>query len=124
MSLKIEVITNETINNEQKAQTFETFRYGPFENPGNIFLGNSSALDLHIFNTNIQNLKAPHVLSEEHQNQNFLGDDKDENTSVLHLNIRSVNKDFENFKMFLSNKNFSFSIICFSETWLNDSNVD
>ena len=26
--------------------------------------------------------------------------------------------------MFLSNLNFNFSIICFSETWLNDSNVD
>ena len=26
--------------------------------------------------------------------------------------------------MFLSNLNFSLSIICFSETWLNDSNVD
>ena len=26
--------------------------------------------------------------------------------------------------MFLSNLNFSFSIICFSETWLNDSNVN
>ena len=56
--------------------------------------------------------------------QNFLGDDKDENVSVLHLNIRSINKKFENFKMFVSNLNFSFSIICFSEIWLNDSNVD
>ena len=56
--------------------------------------------------------------------QKFLGDDKDENVSVLHLNIRSINKNFENFKMFLSNLNFSFSVICFSETWLNDSNVD
>ena len=56
--------------------------------------------------------------------QKFLGDDKDENVSVLHLNIRSINKNFENFKMFLSNLNLSFSIICFSETWLNDSNVD
>ena len=26
--------------------------------------------------------------------------------------------------MFSSNLNFSFSLICFSETWLNDSNVD
>ena len=26
--------------------------------------------------------------------------------------------------MFVSNLNFSFSIICFSEIWLNDSNVD
>ena len=124
MSLKIEVITNETINNEQKAQTFETFRYGLLENPGNIFSGNSSALDLRIFNTSIQNLNTPHVMSKEHQNQNFLGDDKDENIFVLHLNIRSINKDCGNFKMFLSNKNFSFSIICFSEIWLNDSNVD
>ena len=50
--------------------------------------------------------------------QNFLGDDKDQNISVLHLNIRST-KNFLIF-MFLSNLNFSFSIICFSETWLND----
>ena len=56
--------------------------------------------------------------------QNFLGDDKDENVSVLHLNVRSINKNFESFKIFLSNLNFSFSIICFSETWLNDSNLD
>ena len=56
--------------------------------------------------------------------QKFLGDDKDENVFVLHLNIRSINKNFENFKIFLSNLNLSFSMICFSETWLNDSNVD
>ena len=87
-------------------------------------LGSSRDLNLQIFNTNIQNLNAPHILPEELQNQNFLRDDKDENISVLHLHIRSINKDFENFKMFLSNRNFSFSIICFSETWLNDLNVD
>ena len=56
--------------------------------------------------------------------QKFLSDDKYENLSVLHLNIRSINENFENFKMFLSNLNFSFRIICFSETWWNDSNVD
>ena len=94
------------------------------ENSENIFLGRSSDLDLHIFNTNIQNQNAPHILPEELQNQHFLRDDKDENISVLHLNIRSINKNFENFKMFLSNRNFSFSMICFSKTWLNDLNVD
>ena len=123
-SLKIEVITNETVNNEQKAQTFETFSYESLENSENIFLGSSSDLDLHSFNTNIQNLNATHILPEELQNQHFLGDDKGENISVLHLNIRSINKNFENFKLFLSDRNFSFSIICFSETWLNDLNVD
>ena len=122
--MKIEVITNETVNNEQKAQTFENFSYDPLENSENIFLGSSSDLDLHIFNTNIQNLNAPHILPEELQNQHFLGDNKDENISVLHLNVRSIKRNFENFKMFLSDRNFSFSIICFSETWLNDLNVD
>ena len=99
-SLKIEVITNETVNNEQKAQTFETFSYESLENSENIFLGSSSDLDLHSFNTNIQNLNAPHILPKELQNQHFLGDDKGENISVLHLNIRSINKNFENFKLF------------------------
>ena len=55
---------------------------------------------------------------------NILGNYKDENLSVLRLIKRSINKNFGNFKMFLSNLNFSFCIICFSETWLNDSNVD
>ena len=55
--------------------------------------------------------------------QHFLCNDEDEKVSVLHLSIRN-NKHFKNFKIFLSNLNFSFSIICFSETWLNDSNVD
>ena len=42
----------------------------------------------------------------------------------MHLNIRSINKNFGNFKRFLSNLIFGFSIICFSEAWLDDSNVD
>ena len=41
--------------------------------------------------------------------QDFPGDDKDESVSVLHFNIRSINKSFSNFKMFLSNLKFSFS---------------
>ena len=57
--------------------------------------------------------------------QNFLGEDIDENVSVLHYNRRSITKKFDTFRMFLSNlNNFSFSIICFSETRLNNSNVD
>ena len=36
--------------------------------------------------------------------------------SILHLNIRSIKKNFESFKTFLSSLDFTFSIICFSET--------
>ena len=37
--------------------------------------------------------------------------------SGLHLNIRSMKKNFENFKEFLKNLSVRFSAICFSETW-------
>ena len=40
--------------------------------------------------------------------------------SVLHLNIRSMNKNFESFKEFYSKIKFKFSIVCFSETWVGD----
>ena len=40
--------------------------------------------------------------------------------SVLHLSIRSINKSFESFKEFYSTINFQFSIVCFSEIWVDD----
>ena len=40
--------------------------------------------------------------------------------SILHLNIRSIKIFFENFKLFLNSINFTFSVICLSETWWND----
>ena len=104
----MEGITNKIVNKEQQAQNFENLMYDPLENSGDILFGNSSDPDLHFYNTNVQNQNTPYILPE--QLQNFLGNDKDE--------------IYENFKMFLLNLNFSFSIICFSEIWLNDSNVD
>ena len=48
--------------------------------------------------------------------QSFLKD----SFSVLHLNIRSMNKNFESFKEFYSKMKFKFSIVCFSETRVDD----
>ena len=39
---------------------------------------------------------------------------------ILHLNIQSIKKIFDNFKLFLSSSEFSLSVTCFSETWLDD----
>ena len=47
--------------------------------------------------------------------QSFLKD----SFSVLHLNIRSMNKNFESFKEFYLKIKFKFSIFCFSETWVD-----
>ena len=44
--------------------------------------------------------------------------------SVLHLNIRSINKNFEAFTEFYSKLNRIFSAICFSETWASEKNIN
>ena len=43
--------------------------------------------------------------------------------SVLHVNIRSINKNFERFKSFYSKLNCTFSVICFSETCATDNSI-
>ena len=100
----MEGITNKTINKNSKLKVLKNVKYDPLENSGNILFDNSIDPDLHFYNTNIQNLNTPDILPEEFQN--FLGDDKDENVSVSHPNIRSINKNFKNFEIFLWNLNF------------------
>ena len=113
----MELQTNENETNEHVAQNFETQKYDPLESFGDILFANSCDSDLHFFNINIQNPNTPYILPEEFQN--FLDDDISESFSILHLNIRNITKIFETFKNFLSTLNFSFSTICFSETWLD-----
>ena len=43
------------------------------------------------------------------------------NFSIYILKLRSTNKNFHNFNLFLSSLNFTLGLICFSETWLDDS---
>ena len=50
----------------------------------------------------MQNLNTLYILPEELQN--FLGDDKDKNLSVLDLDIRNINKNVENLKVFIESK--------------------
>ena len=44
--------------------------------------------------------------------------------SLIHLNIRSIPKNMDQFLMFLETVNCEFSIIGFTETWLKEENVD
>ena len=44
--------------------------------------------------------------------------------SVLHLNIRSINKNFEPFSEFYSKLKHVFSVICFSETRASEENIN
>ena len=70
------------------------------------------------FYQDISSLEIHYCSPNDSQNsfQCFLKD----SFSVLHLNIRSMNKDFKSFKEFYSKFNFKFSIVCFSETWVDE----
>ena len=39
---------------------------------------------------------------------------------IIHWNIRSLQKHFDDFKSFISHLNFTFKVICLSEGWLHD----
>ena len=43
--------------------------------------------------------------------------------SVLHINIRSINKTFETLKHFYCTLNCTFSVICFLETYATDNSI-
>ena len=49
---------------------------------------------------------------------------KKEDFSIMHVNIRSIPANFNNFLSYMSNIDHSFSVIGFSETWLTPANID
>ena len=61
-------------------------------------------------------------LSPSEIDKNFQNFSK-ESFSFLHLNIRSMNKNFEALQDFYKSLN-TFSIICLTKIWANDSNID
>ena len=46
-----------------------------------------------------------------------------EKINVLHVNIRSVKRNFENVKILLEECEFVFDIICVSETWCSNTEL-
>ena len=44
--------------------------------------------------------------------------------SILHLNIRSIQKNFEKFKLFLLSTKTDFKVICLTETWCHNIEIE
>ena len=95
---------------------FESLSYNPFSTHENS-INSEHDRDINFYQ-DISSLWTHYCSPNEFQNnfQCFLKD----SFSVLHLNIRSMNKNFESFKELYSTINFKFSIVCFSETWVDD----
>ena len=75
--------------------------------------------DVNFFNLKIKNVDSLYILPEEFKK--FIDSSFHDSFSTLHLNIRSIKKNFDNFKLFFSTLGFSFSVICFSKTWLDEA---
>ena len=101
--------------------TFESLNFNPFI-ANESLNDNSQDPDVNFFHDNVSPLDTYYIPPD-----NFSGNFKDfmENSfSVLHLDIRSLNNNFESFAELYKSLSFKFSIICFSETWSNDENLD
>ena len=85
------------------------------------FINNENDLDVNFYN-DIFTLDTQYLAPDKFK-RNFKPFSK-YSLSILHLNIRSINKHFEAFKQFYLSLNFNFSIVCFSETWANDININ
>ena len=93
-------------------------KYSLLDDNDDILLDSSCDPNLNFFKNNIRNLDTTYLFQD--QFHNFLVNSKTDWFSILHLNIRTIKKNFKNFKLFLSSLDFSFSVICFSETWFDD----
>ena len=100
---------------------FESLKFNPFDNSEEILTDDSFDPDLNFFDISIGNLDTPYISHEEHKNLNVSS--SADTLSILLLNIRSTEKNFENLKIFLSNLSSDFSVICFSETQLDESSL-
>ena len=98
---------------------FECLSFDPFFLQEN-FIINKCDPDVNFYQNNVSNVKANYFLMTEVESS--LASFDPNAFSVLHLNIRSMKKNFENFKEFLKNLRVSFSAICLSETWCESQN--
>ena len=111
------LIPNENLENE----SFESPKYNILDDPEDTLLDNSCDPDSNYFNTEIKNFDTPYLIPEECHSQ--FKNHMSYGLSFLHINIRSINKNFQNFKLFFSTLGFTFSVICFSETRLDETTI-
>ena len=109
---------NEGSKVEYESLNFESLKYSLLDDNDDILLGSSCDPDLNFLKNNIRNLDTTYLFPD--QFHSFLDNSMTDSFQILHWNIWSIKENFENFKLFLSSLDFTFSIICFSETWFDD----
>ena len=99
---------------------FESMFFNPFSTK-ECFVDNDHDPDVNFYH-DVSMLDTQYLMPDKFKT-NFKDFSKN-SFSVLHLNIRSINKNFEAFSEFYSKLNHVFSVICFSETWASEENIN
>ena len=90
LNIKADGSSSETNNSE--ILNFESLKYSTLYNPHEILLDNSCDPDKNFFDTDIQNIDTPCILPEDFESFSCKLNSK--SFSILHLNIRSLKKNF------------------------------
>ena len=101
---------------------FESMSFNSFSNNNN-FSDNNQDHDVNFFLYSILSLNTKYFLPADVK----IGLSKFESPdtfSGLHLNIRSLRKNFEHFKELYKTLNLKFIIVCFLETWADDNKLE
>ena len=103
------------MNNQNS--TFETLKFNPYDSE-NLLLDNNSDPDENFFKESY--FTDTKYFSAEKANLK-LSCIKSNSFSLLHLNIRSLQRNFDKLTEFIDNLDFEFKVICISETWCSEN---
>ena len=102
-------------------KNFENLHFNPFHNESFSDTEDERDPDENFFNElNIQNFN----LIFPNDIESFLSEKGNSETiNAIHVNIRSLSKNFDNLLVILRDSNYSFNILCVTETWCTDSTL-
>ncbi|XP_065654714.1 uncharacterized protein LOC136081332 [Hydra vulgaris] len=97
--------------------------FNSFVSKKSILLNNYSDPDINFYN-NDEIIKNINPLYYDPNSKKIANGMEDNYFSMLHINIISIQKNFESLKQLLYKIGIKFQIICLSETWCKDKNIE
>ena len=106
-----------------KQINFKNLHFNPFYNESFSDTENERDPDENFFNeVNTNNFECSYLFPNEIES--FLSEKENSETiNAIHVNIRSLSKNFDNLLDILRDSNYSFNILCITETWCTDSTL-
>ena len=104
-------------------ENFESLHFNPFYNESFSDTEDERDPDENFFNElNTQNFECSYLFPNEIES--FLSEKENSETiNAIHVNIRSLSKNFDNLLYILRDRNYSLNVLCITETWCTDSTL-